>query len=189
MHYYLVNGTSQLNVINGAHSIKYHLTESHKAKVKVISDPWLNLTTAMATPQDIEDLLIKLRRADVRSQDKLSLILERRERLMHEEILPAMSDGYIVLYDGGFLLDHVFIDDQVVPFETVLRENLEMLQCIGGVAYPAGSIVIQTPEDSLDMIVPFEQRARKLGESMSRFKRLRYTATTEPEDLEMLIHP
>jgi hypothetical protein len=185
MHYFLVNGTNFTVTEAVCDKISEVLSVQYKAKVETITDPWLD---SQNSDSEAKELRVKLTHMDVKPQEKLSLILDWRERLMKEVVVPAMGEGNIVLYHGGFLQDDLFIDKTQIPFDLVLRENLEMLQSIGGIAYPAGSVVVQSTLNKLEEITLFEEKARKLGESMSRFKRLRHTVRTSNEDLQMLLN-
>lgn len=188
MHYFLVNGSNFILTEVNCALIGEVLLQQHGVKSLVVTDPWLFDPTGEHTKEGSE-LLLKLTHIDVRPQDKLSLILERRERLMKEVIIPAMGEGYVVFYHGGFLGDDQFIDKDQIPFDVVLRENMEMLQSIGGIAYPAGSVVTQAVTGVMEEVLAFERKARQLGSSMARFKQLRYTAATKDEDLQMLTRP
>lgn len=188
MHYFLVNGSNFILTEVACGMIGKVLFQQFGVQTQVVTDPWL-FDPASEQTQEGSELLLKLTHMDVRPQDKLSLILDQRERLMKEVIIPAMGDGKVVLYHGGFLNDDQFIDKDQIPYDLVLRENMEMLQSIGGIAYPAGSIVVQAVSGVLEDVSVFEKKARQLGESMARFKQLRYTSSTKDEDLQMLTRP
>lgn len=167
MKYFLVTGDSWIRTSIACTMIKYDLVHWFGKQVEIVND----LHASDLTDPDIHDLMLG---NSLKPHQKLSMILERRKTLMTDVILPAMNDGKIVLYAGGILNDSQFIKPEELSFHAILRENLEMLQSIGGVAYPTGAIRTKTIHDSLPEQHAYHERANLLASSVSRFKQATY---------------
>lgn len=177
MKYFLVNGGSAIKTGIACTMIKYDLTHWFGRDVEIVKDGY------SSSIENFEDYDLMSSDA-LKPHQKLSMILERRKKLMTEQILPAMNSGKIVLYAGGLLDDGIFVDEDVIPFQTILKENLEMLQSIGGVAYPTGTIHSRIGFAANAIAPKYEARVDLLASAVSRLKRATYGGW---EDLSCLI--
>lgn len=167
MKYFLVNGSNWIKTSLACTMIKYDLTHWFGKQVEIVND----LHSSDLIDPEFHDLMVG---KSLKPHQKLSLILDRRKTLMTDVILPAMNTGKIVLYAGGVLNDTQFIKPEELSFQAILRENLEMLQSIGGVAYPTGAIRTKTIHDCLTDQHAYHERADLLASSVSRFKQTTY---------------
>lgn len=186
MHYFTVNATSHANGEKACAELKERLESVHGKKVGIVRDSIIGPEYS-----NNPELFKKLTCPDTCNEAKIVALLSERERIYKEQLMPALSEYDIVLYHGGMLYDSFWMDvTKGTPdtFPQILRENLEFLQSIGGVAYPAGAVIALGEDDELNDFSHFKSRCYLIGNSMARYKVLTYTLS-ETKDIEMLLTP
>jgi hypothetical protein len=183
MHYFTVNATSYENGELACDNIRDRLERVYGKKVALVKDSIIG-----PDYQQNPELFKKLTCPDSCNNVKVMALLEERERLYHEQLMPCLSECEIVLYHGGMLYDTFWMDAREDSFPVILRENVEFLQSIGGVAYPAGAIIVLGEEDEPSDISHFKTRSYQVGNCMSRYKSMTY-AIGKQTDLEPLLTP
>lgn len=188
MHYFNVDGQTELTVNAAIEQIKDRLTLQGK-KVAICADVGVG---SNALSED-RTLWLTLTHPDKSNEEKIVALLEARSKFYKETLLPCLAECEIVLVKGGLIHDMRWMDYEVDSFQTVLKENLEMLQSLGGIAYPAGAILVKGTEE-VDLIEGytelFETRAQRMGDAMSRFKYIQYEfGNGGRSDIGMLLNP
>lgn len=188
MHYFNVDGQNELTVTYAIDQIKDKLTLEGKT-VAICSDVGVG-SNALS---DDRELWMTLTHPTKGNEEKIVALLEARSKFYKETLLPAFDKYEIVLVKGGLIHDMRWMDYTVDSFQTVLKENLEMLQSLGGVAYPAGVILVKgTDEEDLveGYTELFETRAHRMGDAMSRFKYVQYEfGNGGRSEIGMLLNP
>jgi hypothetical protein len=188
MHYFNVDGQNDVTVACAIDQIKDKLTLEGKT-VAICSDVGVG-SNALS---DDRELWMTLTHPDKSNEEKIVALLEARSKFYKETLLPALGQYEVVLVKGGLIHDMRWMDYRMDSFQTVLKENLEMLQSLGGVAYPAGVILVKGV-DEVDLVEGyfelFETRAQRMGDAMSRFKYVQYEfGNGGRSDVSMLLNP
>jgi hypothetical protein len=188
MHYFNVDGQTELTVLSAIEQIKDRLTLQGK-KVAICTDVGVG-SNALSCDRE---LWVTLTHPDKSNEEKIVALLEARSKFYKATLLPCLDECEIVLVKGGMIHDMRWMDYKVDSFQTVLKENLEMLQSLGGIAYPAGVILVEG-KDETDPIEGykemFETRAQRMGDAMSRFKYVNYEfGNGDRSDIGMLLNP
>jgi len=173
MHYFNVDGQSDLTVSACIAKLHDLLTLQGK-KVAICTDVGVGYNALF----EERELWLTLTHPEKSNEAKIAALLDARSKFYKETLLPGLGEYEIILVRGGIIHDMRWMDYRYDSFQTVLRENLEMLQSLGGVAYPAGVILAdKLGEDCIveDYAERFSERACRMGDAMSRFKCLHYT--------------
>lgn len=168
MSYVLINGSSQRLVTTTARIIKSDLLAQFDRDVIVVHDFMSETTRGQA-------MLAEAQSPSVRPIRALTLVLEQRKALIRDVILPAVDKGKGVIYIGGVLDDERYIRN--TGFHSILKENQEMLQSLGGHCYPVGCIHVKDVGDSQHQVREYFKRAERMRNSMAGLKLINYSYT------------
>lgn len=168
MSYVLLNGTSQKFTRHVANHLKSTLLDRYGREVIIVNDFMSDTARGQA-------MLNEATSPTVRPNQALSLILSQRRALINQVILPAKEQNKSVIYIGGVLDDDRYVHH--TEFHTILQETQEMLQSIGGHAYPRGLIYAKDGTGALQQYRDYLKKADRLKQSMAGLQVVSYTRT------------
>lgn len=166
MPYILLNAPNSILAKKTAHVIKSDLLGNFNREVIIVNDFMSVTVKGLKMLEQVQDRTTSPARA-------LALILTQRKALMEQVVLPAMESGKGVIYIGGVLDDLRYA--KVTRFQDILRETQELLQSIGGHAYPVGAVYVKDPRQSLTTTRDYFQKAERLRDSMAGLKLIDYS--------------
>jgi hypothetical protein len=165
MSYVLINGSSLDCATSAAYDIKAKLHINFDRRVLIVKD-------FMSETERGQAMFAEIQKTNIRSVRALSIILEQRKALIKQVILPAVDRGEKVIYIGGVLDDVRYC--RTMEFHDILKENQELLQSIGGHAYPLGSIYVKDRMASPNTSRGYYKRVGRLAASMAGLKLVNY---------------
>lgn len=120
--------------------------------VKAIKDKYVVDVVVVKEPSDHNDRCKEIRKQHLFEEfpveKRMGLLLEQRESLLREIVLPSLGQGKFVISDRSFISNMVYQHQEGLGLQDILQRNLDLLNGLSKEAIPDYGLLLEIDHET-----------------------------------------